>query len=686
MFREESSEQRTRLRYYSQDDTDLVHRSFLIHVPSTMRRVLEAEDTSGNKVITVDCKGPKWISLGSLSSDGYRRYDVRGTYPLAILLQDLLAAHQRRRGLLTLDTSNLREDPVARIQRKIKDYFWPNLIRRLDADVVETATRDNKWRGGDDTPRIFVPTNAPSQVAYYTNMAKQRADINLQVVPLPGRITREKYKALMHTPGILALDTEAVVSNVSGETEQRAVPFIVPGGRFNEGWDSYFIGLGLLADGGSTGLALVRGIVQNWIFEIQHYGIIPNANRSYFLLRSQPPFLTDLSLRLYDATKDQPGAKAFLRRGIEAAMREYHGVWTCAPRLDPATGLSRYNPDGWGIPMEVEEGHFDDVLAPYAAKYGLTIDEFTRRWNEGGEVGFDEPQLEEFLRHDRGVRESGHDTSFRLTGRAADLAIVDLNCCLYKYERDIARAIREVFDGHLGSFGEEDASAEIWEARAARRKEAVDKFLWSEERGLYVDYNVVTQQQLLADSVTTLWPLWCGLASPQQAAALVGHALPLFECEGGLAASSAASHAAAKGKAHQWDYPYGWAPHQMLAWEGLAQYGYGGEARRLAYRWLRTVIKTFVDFDGAVFEKYHVARDRRAPHDVAAEYGNQGNQLEGFGWTNASVLFGLAFLDRADSRVSSSSSSPAAPDEARYMRWALGVCAPYEALPRPGGK
>ncbi len=52
------------------------------------------------------------------------------------------------------------------------------------------------------------------------------------------------------------------------------------------GWDSYFILLGLLRDGR---VDLARGMVENFFFEIEHYGSILNANRTYYLTRSQPP-------------------------------------------------------------------------------------------------------------------------------------------------------------------------------------------------------------------------------------------------------------------------------------------------------------------------------------------------------------------------------------------------------------
>ena len=99
----------------------------------------------------------------------------------------------------------------------------------------------------------------------------------------------------------------------------------------------------------------------------------------------------------------------------------------------------------------------------------------------------------------------------------------------------------------------------------------------------------------------------------------------------------------------QWEYPYGWAPQQILAWIGLANYGYGGAANRLAYRWLYLITKAFVDYNGVIVEKYNVCKGA-VPHKVDAEYGNQGLDFkgvatEGFGWVNTSYLLGLTFLN-----------------------------------------
>jgi alpha,alpha-trehalase len=121
--------------------------------------------------------------------------------------------------------------------------------------------------------------------------------------------------------------------------------------------------------------------------------------------------------------------KPWLRRVILAAIKEYHMYWMSRPSLDPISGLSRYRPAGLGIPPETEATHFTHILQPYAYKLGISVNEYIEGYNN---QTIKEPELDEYFTHDRGVRESGHDTSYRLDMKCADLATVDLNSLLYK--------------------------------------------------------------------------------------------------------------------------------------------------------------------------------------------------------------------------------------------------------------
>ena len=585
--------------------------------------------------ITIEDLGPKVLSLGTAASNGFNRFDVRGTYLLSNLLQELTLAKEYGRKNIILDEERLNENPVNRLSRMIKDSFWPNLARRIDGSNIDKVAWDPKDWTADPHPRIYIPRGAPEQYDYYKKVSDDNPEMRLEVIWLQDQCDDPAYvRDLNEAPGLLAVAMEEYI-NEKGEKEMRGCPFVVPGGRFNElyGWDSYMESLGLLIH---DRVDLVKSMVKNFCFCIKHYGKILNANRTYYLCRSQPPFLTDMALRAYDKIKHEPGALDFLREAILAAIKEYHYVWMSESRYDPVSGLSRYCPGGLGIPPETEASHFIHVLEPYAKKRGMAFSEFVRAYNY---QEIEEPELDEYFKHDRAARESGHDTSYRLEKVAADLATVDLNSLLYKYETDIARSIRTFFGDKLPiptGYKTEDMkeghfeTSATWDRRARKRRVLMDKHMWNEEKGMYFDYNTMTKELHEYESATTFWPMWAGVATPRQAAVLVNEALPRLEFFGGLASGTEES----RGRVgldrpnRQWDYPFGWAPQQMLAWVGLLRYGFEEEAQRLAYRWCFMVTKAFVDFNGVVVEKYDVTRPID-PHKVTAEYGNQGADFKG---------------------------------------------------------
>ena len=577
------------------------------------------------------------------------------------LFQELTLAQDLGKKVVKLHRSRLNENPVDRLFRRIRDEFWKNLERCLDATSIEKAGKDPKDWTSDPRPRIYIPYSCKEQIEYYTQVAKDDPEMRLDVRILPEEGLDDRYvRDLNDAPGILAL--AMTKTNINGQPTLKGEKFVVPGGRFNElyGWDSYMESLGLIENGR---VDLAKSMVINFMFCIKHYGKILNANRSYYLGRTQPPFLTDMVMRVYDKIKHEDGALDFLRDGIRAAIKEYYNVWTSEPRYDPASGLSRYQATGIGVPPETEASHFVHVITPYASKRGLTFEQYVKGYNN---EEIEEPELDEYFLHDRAVRESGHDTSYRLEGCAAHLATIDLNALLYKYEIDIAWCIRQYFNDRLYIPPEFQTEANrldgfetsaTWDRRAKLRKARVDKYMWDEKSGMYFDYDTVKKRRTKYESATTFWAMWAGLSTPRQAASLVLNALPKFEVFGGIVSGTEES----RGKIglnrpnRQWDYPFGWAPQQILAWGGFIKYGYVEEAQRLAYKWLYMVTKAFVDFNGVVVEKYNVTRELD-PHKVEAEYGNQGSNFkgvpkEGFGWVNASYVYGLSFLPIAMKRA-----------------------------------
>jgi alpha,alpha-trehalase len=564
-------------------------RRFLIDVEETQRKILEQEDTDGDFQITINDMGPKTMSLGTADSGGYRKIDIRGTYMLSNLLQELALANDYGRKHIVLDEARLNENPVDRLSRMIRFNFWDGLTRRIDADSLEVICPDTKDRSPNPHPRIYVPYADNEAFEFYSEVAQKRKHMDLEVIRLPEVITADYVKSLNTRPGLLTLAMRKVddPTNEKGYTHV-GEPFIVPGGRFNEmyGWDSYFASLGLLEDGR---LELVRSMCENFAYQIKHYGKILNANRTYYLARSQPPFLTDMVIKVYERLDPQKEKenKEWLRRILKSAIKEYWEVWMSEPRLDKKTMLSRYRPDGKGIPPETEASHFIHVIEPFAKKHNVTVDEFNVLYNDGV---IKEPELDEYFLHDRAVRESGHDTTYRFEKVCANLATIDLNALLYKYEMDIADCIRDYLDDDLTDFDEVKQNAQDWLDRAKLRRERIDKYLWNEEESLYFDYDTVKEEQINYESVTSFYALWAGCASPDQAQAIVKNSLSKFEVLGGLVSGTDKSRGiiSLERPNRQWDFPFGWAPHQILAWSGLDKYGMADTARRLAYRWLYT--------------------------------------------------------------------------------------------------
>jgi alpha,alpha-trehalase len=225
----------------------------------------------------------------------------------------------------------------------------------------------------------------------------------------------------------------------------------------------------------------------------------------------------------------------------------------------------------------------------------------------------------DYYKGDRAMRESGYDVSFRFGPhgvRTHHFAPVCLNSLLYKTEKDLER-----MSEMLGR----KADAEKWAKSAEERKERIQKYLWDGEHGMYLDYDFDKKKRSDYEYVTTFFPLWAGIPTPEQARALLQH-LPTFEKPGGLVMSPHETGA-------QWDFPYAWAPDQLVADEGIRRYGFNEEADRVSYEFLSTVAENFRR-DGTIREKYN-AVTRSSETQVTAGYHMN---IVGFGWTNGAFL------------------------------------------------
>lgn len=191
-------------------------------------------------IIECSTDNGKVLALGTINSYGSFNHEVRGTYMLSNLLQELTLAEASGRPYILLDESRLSENPVHRVNRLIRDTFWRGLTRFIDDTVIEEVARDPKAeRMKDPRPRIYVPPGAPEQYEYYKRVAERRPGLNLDVVLLPEKITAEYTKSVNDKPGLLALAMEEYTDH-TGKKNLRGCPYVVPGGRFNELYGEFY--------------------------------------------------------------------------------------------------------------------------------------------------------------------------------------------------------------------------------------------------------------------------------------------------------------------------------------------------------------------------------------------------------------------------------------------------------------
>ncbi len=499
------------------------------------------------------------------------------------------------------------------------DHAWTTLTRSMDNC---SALADSKVA---TRPVLYLPTQLPPPA----DLAQIGKHCHVDVHTLPRRIERlgDIDPAKLPMQGLLYLPH----------------PYVVPGGFFNEmyGWDSYFIVLGLVADERTE---LARDMVDNALFEVEYYGGVLNANRTYYLSRSQPPFLSAMMTAVLDdpaSFHDKAAMQAWLAQAYPLAVSN-HDIWTRSEHLAGDTGLARYFDLGQGPVLEARDAkyyrgvikwllahpsenpgylvkapeHPDDAEAAQLKSTSCDVRSSkvcADAWLKGYRLSAD------YYLGDRAMRESGFDVNFHFgpyAGSTHHYASVGLNSLLYRYETDL-----HDFALKLGK----TADAERWTRMAEARQQAMNKYLWHPEAGLYLDYDFVAKKAATDPYITTFYPLWAHAASAAQASAVRDH-LTIFERPGGLAMDHRPSGA-------QWDAPFGWAPTNWLAIAGLDAYGFHDDARRLAGKFSATVDRG-IAADGTIREKYNMVLGNADVH-ISAGYSQN---VVGFGWTNGVYL------------------------------------------------
>ncbi|TVP48979.1 MAG: alpha,alpha-trehalase TreF [Mongoliibacter sp.] len=383
-------------------------------------------------------------------------------------------------------------------------------------------------------------------------------------------------------------------------------PYIVPGGRFREiyYWDSYFTMLGLKTSGK---IALIESMIDNFAYLINTIGHIPNGNRTYFLSRSQPPFFAKMVELLAEVKNNRNIIKEYLPE----IVMEY-AFWT-EGEVDIHLPGKRYK----RVVMQDEDSflnrYWDDEDTPRPESFveDVGLSEKTRRYPD------------KLFRNLRAACESGWDFSSRWLYHSDDLKSVqtialipiDLNVLLTETERIIALGFEMEGDEKL---------FRKFEKIRQNRIEAISRYCWNEERGIFLDFHIKFKEQMDRPSLAMLYPLWAKIATDEQAEKVIAFVEKNLFKAGGLVTTTINS-------GQQWDAPNGWAPLQWIGFEAFRNYGREDLAVELAKRWTNLNEKVFAE-TGKMMEKYNV-------EDLSLKAGGGEYPVQdGFGWTNGVYL------------------------------------------------
>jgi alpha,alpha-trehalase len=380
-------------------------------------------------------------------------------------------------------------------------------------------------------------------------------------------------------------------------------PYIVPGGRFNEFfyWDSYFIMLGLQVSGR---IEMMGNIVENCSYLIQNVGFVPNASRTHFLSRSQPPYFSLMLDLLVESTNDE----TLYIQYHDTLEKEYDFWMRGESKLENNTQSERVLKTNT---REILNRYYDAENTPRPESYLIDIEDHE---SAGGD---------EFYRNIRSGCESGWDFSSRWfadgetiqTIETLNIAQVDVNCLLWHLEMTLTKS------SALQKLTEKE---NYFNERATTRRQMIDKYFWDENAKTYKDYHIKKHKNTASEHIAALYPLFLGLASNEQAKAVSEIITEKFLYHGGLVTTT-------KQSGQQWDLPNAWAPYQWLGFVSMKNYGFTQLANEIKNNWCSNVERVYNN-TGKLMEKYN-ALDNEAIAG-GGEYPNQ----DGFGWTNGVYL------------------------------------------------
>ncbi|WP_310619157.1 trehalase family glycosidase [Flexibacterium corallicola] len=592
-------------------------------------------------------------------------------------------------------------------------WLDPGTLYRSRQNIEEQATDKLIREKKDYRFPIYYPRQVSSIVRKDLHgVIGEHSRIALKELPDPLPKPSLSSESIYNRPGLLYLPN----------------PYVVPGEIFNEmyGWDSYFIIRGMLASidyimanptskiwlqSEKRFVALspeedsewyfkryakrlfdtAKGMVDNHIFQIRYYGgYILNANRTYYLTRSQPPLFTQEALEVYAYAKKygfeysetlapffglseinfiQPASyEEWIEYEVLPAAKAYYAYWTDPdlvqlkskgnPRVKNIKfegkqyWISLYGTDGMGPAPEVanssqpQNQKYYSVVASYF-KQNESQNGYRQFFNDENtcdgvfmQSGCGDPVYhltQEYYASDRAARASGFDLSARF-GKVGQwtmhYAPLSLNALLYQMSKDLNK-LADITN----------LLPIIPKADIDERVKFLVKFFKRSKGGGFGDRLIhrpggaPNLPEFSYSYGTQYYLLWANLLLEQSQVEELLKNLKQTDQQQRLSLLPSTWNKqfgipmSLQWSGDQWDAPFAWAPIQLFAVEGLRRVNRSRIAAGVMTSWLTAISTAFMQ-EGVIKEKYNAS----APLKETVVQRGYAHAQRGFGWTNASYL------------------------------------------------
>ncbi|TPX32231.1 alpha,alpha-trehalase [Synchytrium microbalum] len=393
--------------------------------------------------------------------------------------------------------------------------------------------------------------------------------------------------------------------------------FVVPGGMFEEQyyWDTYFTTEGLLL---SEAYDMSKDMLLNFLDMLAVHGFVPNGSRTYYLNRSQPPFLILTIARFLEFQSFDELNTTLLEQELT--------YWSTRPKrveFGKSKGyLSRYfvtadspRPEAYNLDLNVS-----------ALATSIPPAELFSELATGAETGWDFSS--------RWIPGPVSNSSMENLARQQPTKVIpiDLNSILLLSERSLASIFK----------GRGNRAKCIEYSKLGNQRELTIKSQLCDQSLRCGDLNIETGKLRLEPySSEQYFAVWAGIFSCEGARRMISdieYSLEMWK--GGLPVTRESSGL-------QWDFPNVWAPLQYVAIQAMIQIE--AQCPHLASDAKRAQLHVAQAFVTTAFCAWTKQRDLTGEgvfyenFDATAigssGYGAEYSPQVGFGWTNGVLLW-----------------------------------------------